>query len=379
MNPIKIGIIGFGYWGPNLTRNFYELPTSHLMAIADLNEERLKQAQSKYPQILVTKDYREFFNLGLDAVVVATPPVTHYRIAKECLEHNLHVLIEKPITLKSKDAEELIELADAKGLTLMVGHTFEFNSAVHAMKNYIDSGELGDIYYIDAARLNLGLFQRDSNVLWDLAPHDISIILYLLGEKPISVSAHGMRCVSEGVVDVAYLNLMFPNNIPAHVHVSWLDPCKVRRITVVGSKKMAVFNDMENELKIKIYDKGVNPPEYTNGGFSEFQYSYRSGDITIPNIRFIEPLRQECQVFIDRSSGKRTDAPKRELSGSIEATQSEVAHDTHDCFIDAKCMLCINNKAGPYSCGRDGWQVVKILEAAQHSMSNGSGNEVIHW
>ncbi len=379
MNNLKVGIIGYGYWGPNLTRNFYELPTSDLVAIADLSEDRLKQAKSKYPQILVTTDYRELFDLGLDAVVVATPPVTHYLIAKECLEHNLHVLIEKPITLKSKDAEELIELADAKGLTLMVGHTFEFNSAVHAMKGYIDSGELGDIYYIDAARLNLGLFQRDSNVLWDLAPHDISIILYLLGEKPISVSAHGMPCVSDGVFDVAYLNLMFPNDIPAHVHVSWLDPCKVRRITVVGSKKMAVFNDMESELKIKIYDKGVNPPEYTNGSFSEFKYSYRSGDITIPNIRFMEPLRQECQVFIDRSSGERVDAPKHELSGSIEATQPVIAHDTHNCFIDAKCGLCINNKGGPYSCGRDGWQVVKILEAAQHSMLNGQTREVITW
>ena len=339
MNATKIGIIGYGYWGPNLARNFSELSCSDLTAIADLKEERLIQASQKYPQIIVKQDYRDLFDLGLDAVVVSTPPATHYLIAKECLEHNLHVLVEKPITLKSKEAEELVELANANGLTLMVGHTFEYNSAVHALKKYIDSGELGDIYYLDAARLNLGLFQQDSNVMWDLAPHDISILLYLLGKKPISVSAQGMPCVYAGIVDVAYLNLIFPDNISAYIHVSWLDPCKVRRITVVGSKKMAVYNDIESENKIKIYDKGVDSPAYTNGGFGEFQCSYHSGDITIPNIRFSEPLRQECQHFIDS----------------------------------------IANHTEPCSSGRDGLQVIKILEAAQHSISNGQTHEVIAW
>jgi predicted dehydrogenase len=340
MSATKVGIIGYGYWGPNLTRNFYEIPSADLVAIADLNEERLKQAKLKYPQIIFKNDYHELFDLNLDAVVLATPPSTHYRIAKECLEHNLHVLVEKPMTLNSEDAEKLIEQADFKGLTLMVGHTFEYNSAVHALKKYIDSGELGEIYYLDAARLNLGLFQRDSNVLWDLAPHDISILLYLLGKKPISVSAQGTHCVFEGIYDVVYLNMKFPDNIPAHVHVSWLDPCKVRRITVVGSKKMAVYNDIENEQKIKIYDKGVDAPRaYTNGGFGEHQFNYHSGDITIPNIRFTEPLRQECQHFID----------------------------------------CIVNHTEPCSCGRDGLEVVKILETAQRSMNNGQTHEVIIW
>ena len=339
MGTTKVGIIGFGYWGPNLARNFSELPCSDLTAIADLKEERLKQASQKYPQIVAKREYQELFDLGLDAIVISTPPATHYQIAKECLEHNLHVLVEKPITLKSKDAEELIELANAKGLTLMVGHTFEYNSAVHALKKYIDSGELGEIYYLDAARLNLGLFQPDSNVMWDLAPHDISILLYLLGKKPISISAQGMPCVYEGIFDVAYLNLIFPDNISAHIHISWLDPCKVRRITVVGSKKMAVYNDIESENKIKIYDKGVNPPAYTNGSFGEFQCSYHSGDITIPNIRFAEPLRQECQHFIDS----------------------------------------IVNHTEPCSSGRDGLQVIKILEAAQYSMNNGQTHKVIEW
>ncbi len=335
----KVGVVGYGYWGPNLARNFYELPSAELVAVADAKPERLKQAQGKYPQLIAKTDYRELFDLGLDAVVVATPPATHYQIAKECLEHNLHVLVEKPITLKSTDAEELVELAAARGLTLMVGHTFEYNGAVHALKKYIDSGELGEIYYLDTARLNLGLFQRDSNVMWDLAPHDISILLYLLGKKPVSVSAQGMACVFDGIYDVAYVNLVFPGNVSAYVHVSWLDPCKVRRITVVGSKKMAVYNDVESENKIKIYDKGVNTHEYTNGSFGEFQCSYHSGDITIPSIRFTEPLREECQHFIES----------------------------------------IVNQTEPSSDGRDGLEVVKILETAQHSMSNGQTHQVISW
>jgi predicted dehydrogenase len=338
MSEIRVGVIGYGYWGPNLTRNFFGLPGSKLIAIADLKEENLKRAQALYPQAVLVKDYRELFTLGVDAVVISTPPVTHFSIAKDCLLHGLHVLIEKPITTNSEHAKELIDLAREKGLTLMVGHTFEYNSTVIALKKYIDSGELGQVYYLDMARLNLGLFQRDSNVLWDLAPHDISILYFLLQENPISVSAQGSQCAFDGIFDVAYLNLIFPNNIRAHIHVSWLDPCKVRRVTVVGSKKMAVFNDIETEQKIKIYDKGVEAPEYTNG-YGEFHCNYRSGDIIIPNIRFVEPLRQECQHFLD----------------------------------------CIANHTKPCSCGEDGLRVVKILEAAQHSMSNGSTHEVIQW
>lgn len=338
MDTLKVGVIGYGYWGPNLTRNFFELPSSELVAIADVKEDRLRRAHSLYPNIVLTKNYRDFFEMDVDAVVISVPPALHYSIARECLEHDMHVLVEKPITLKSRDAQELINLAEAKGLTLMVGHTFEYNSAVVELKKYIDSGELGDIHYIDTARLNLGLFQRDSNVLWDLAPHDISILLYLLGENPVSVSAQGMPCVFEEIVDVAYMSLVFPNKIPAFIHVSWLDPCKVRRVTIVGSKKMIVYNDLENEKKLTIYDKGVEAPEYTNG-FGEFQCNYRSGDILIPNVRFIEPLRQECQHFLDS----------------------------------------INNHTKPCSSGYDGLSVVRILEAAEHSMMNGSTREEITW
>jgi predicted dehydrogenase len=338
MDAIKIGVIGYGYWGPNLARNLYELPGSQLIAIADQKPEQLQRAKSRYPGVTLVTDYRELFNMGVEAVVISTPPKTHFAIAKDCMEHDLHVLVEKPLTLKSCEAEELIKLAKARGLILMVGHTFEYDSAVRAMKKYIDNKELGDIYYLDTARLNLGLFQRDSNVIWDLAPHDLSILLYLIGEKPISVSAQGMPCVTPGIYDVAYLSLIFPNNLSAYVHVSWLDPCKVRRVTVVGSKKMAVYNDMDAEGKIKIYDKGIEPPEYSDT-YGEFQYNYRHGDLTIPNIRFTEPLLQECQHFIDSIS-----------------THTE-----------------------PNSSGESGMRVVKIIEAAQRSIINGSTQEMIQW
>ncbi len=339
MDAVRVGVIGYGYWGPNLTRNFFEIPGSSLVALADLSNERLKQAQTRYPHLVLKNDYKELFSLGLDAVVIATPPATHFAIAKDCLEHNLSVLVEKPLTLKSEHAQELIEIANQRNLTLMVGHTFEYNSAVHALKKYIDSGFLGKIYYLDAARLNLGLFQRDTNVLWDLAPHDISIFLYLLGKRPISIAAQGKPCVFPGIFDVVYINMMFPDNISAHIHISWLDPCKIRRTTVVGSKKMVVYNDIENETKIKIYDKGVETSPEATTGYAEFQCNYRTGDITIPNIRFVEPLRQECQHFLD----------------------------------------CIINHTEPCSCGRDGLEVVKVLEAAQHSLSNGQNPEVIQW
>lgn len=338
MDILKVGIIGYGYWGPNLARNFFEIPTAELKVVVDVKDDRLQRAHSLYPNVAMTHDYTELFKMDLNAVVVSTPPALHYSIAKDCLEHGLNVLVEKPLTLNSRDAQELIDLAEEKHLTLMVGHTFEYNSAVHALKHYMDSGELGEVYYIDTARLNLGLFQRDSNVLWDLAPHDLSILFYLLGEMPLTVSAHGTSCVLEDIHDVAYVNLKFPSGISAHIHVSWLDPCKVRRITVVGSKKMIVYNDIENEQKLKIYDKGVDAPPYTDN-FAEFHCNYRTGDIVIPSIRFVEPLRQECTHFLD----------------------------------------CIINHNQPCSSGADGLHVVKVLEAAQRSMMNGSGREALKW
>jgi predicted dehydrogenase len=195
MEKIKVGVIGCGYWGPNLIRNFVEIPASQVVAVADLSEERLEHIKDRYPRIDVTKDYRTMFSMGLDAVVVATPPSTHFKIARDCLEHDLSVLVEKPITLRSRDAEELIEIGDRRGLTLMVGHTFEYNPAIQMIKEIIQSGELGEIYYIDAVRVNLGLFQPSLNVLWDLAPHDISILLYLLDRDGLSVRGLARYCV----------------------------------------------------------------------------------------------------------------------------------------------------------------------------------------
>jgi predicted dehydrogenase len=336
MSRIKVGVIGCGYWGPNLIRNFVEIPTSDVLVVADLREERLSHIKTCYPQVTVTQDYRDLFTMGLDVAVVATPPATHFPLAKDCLRHGLHVLVEKPLTLDSRHAAELIELAEARGLILMAGHTFEYNPAVRVLKRIVDSGELGQIYYIDAMRVNLGLFQPDLNVLWDLASHDVSILLYILSRAPIAVSAQGMACVFDGIHDIVYLNLVFPGDVLAHLHVSWLDPCKVRRVTVVGSKKMVVYDDVENLEKIKIYDKGVEVPPYTNT-FGDFQCSYRYGDVVIPNIRFVEPLRLECQHFLE----------------------------------------CVANQSKPQSCGWVGLKVVKVLEVAERSLQNAGVQEMI--
>jgi len=338
MGKTRVGVIGCGYWGPNLIRNFSEIATSEVVGVSDLREERLKTIKSSNHDLFTTRDYHDLFDMNLDAVVVATPPVTHFAIAKDALEHDLNVLIEKPLTTTSAQAEELIDVAAKRGKVLMVGHTFRFNNAVHALKKLADDGEIGRIHYVDTARLNLGLFQRDLNVLWDLAPHDLSIISYVLGKNPISLEVYGTACVLKGVFDVVHMNLIYPGNILAHVHVSWLDPCKVRRVTVVGSKKMVVYNDIEPSEKIKIYDKGVETPDYTNT-FGEFQCSYRYGDIVIPNIKFVEPLRQECQHFLD----------------------------------------CIVNQTPCETSGEDGLRVVRILEAAQNALMNGHHEEVLTW
>lgn len=337
MNKFRMGVIGCGYWGPNLIRNFVEIPGADMVAVADLDEGRLGHIRSRYPQIQLTQDFHDLFDMGLDAITVATPPATHFSIAQECLKNNLHVLVEKPMTLNSHNALELLQIAEEKALILMVGHTFKYNSAVLALKEIIESGEIGNIYYIDTARLSLGLFQRDSNVLWDLAPHDISILLYLLDQEPISVSALGMRCAISDVYDNVYMNIAFPDDVLAHVHVSWLDPCKVRRVTVVGSQKMVVYNDIASNERIKIYDKCVEVPDYSDG-FSDFHFNYRHGDVLIPNVRFEEPLKKECQHFLD----------------------------------------CIATQETPRSCGYDGLRVIKVIEAAERSLLNGTGQELIH-
>jgi predicted dehydrogenase len=338
MGKLRIGVVGCGYWGPNLIRNFTQIQEAKMVAVADLRDERLRSIKSMNNGITLTNDYHELFDMNLDGLVVATPPKTHFNIAREALEQGLNVMVEKPLTTSSPEAEQLIELAARKGLVLMVGHTFVYNNAVRALKKLIQSGEIGKIHYIDSARLSLGLYQPGLNVLWDLAPHDLSILDYLLEKDPQSVEVFGTSCVLKNTHDLVHLNLIFPENILAHIHISWLAPVKVREITVVGSKKMVVYNDIDLIDRLRIYDKGVEPPEYTST-YAEWQCGYRQGDVVVPNIHFVEPLRQECQHFLD----------------------------------------CINERIPCMSSGEDGLKVIKIIEIAQKALIDGYHEEVLTW
>lgn len=328
---INIGVLGAGYWGPKHIRNFSELPGSRVEMVSDLGEARLAQVREQHRSVRTTRNYREMFDdPSVDAVVIATPVSTHFRFASEALQAGKHVLIEKPIAGSSAEAEQLIRFARINKRVLMVGHTFLYNPAVRALRDLVQSGELGDIYYVHSQRLNLGLFQRDINVIWDLAPHDISILMYVLGCDPLHVSARGTSYVQPGIEDVAHIDLHFPERVRASVHVSWLDPKKVRELTVVGSKKMAVYDDVETLEKIRVYDKGVDRPPETDS-FGEFQLSYRYGEIAIPHLPSTEPLRLECQHFLD----------------------------------------CIESGSTPRSDGNQGLTVVQALEAAQVSLRGG--------
>jgi predicted dehydrogenase len=296
---IKVGVIGCGYWGPNLIRNFIELPTAELMIVADLVQANLDRVMSRFPQIpQATQDYKALFSMGLDAIVVATPPQTHTALVQECLATGHHVLVEKPITLSSAEARFLIGEAEKHGRVLMVGHTFEYNSSVRYLKQLIDGGDLGQIYYIDAVRASLGLFQTHANVMWDLAPHDISIFHYLLGNSAQSVTARAADCIGTGIPSVGYATFRYPDNVLAHIRASWLDPSKTRRITVVGSEKMVIYDDVEPLEKIRVYDKRVQAIRHT-ATYGEFQFAYHYGDVTIPFIRHEEPLRVQCQHFVE--------------------------------------------------------------------------------
>ncbi|MDQ3928372.1 MAG: Gfo/Idh/MocA family oxidoreductase [Chloroflexota bacterium] len=327
---ISVGVIGAGYWGPKHIRNFSELPQARMAMVADLDQGRLAAIQAQYPGIRTTTNYQEMLlSPDIEAIVVATPVSTHARFVREALFAGKHVLVEKPIARTSAEAEELIGLAEAGKRVLMVGHTFLYNPAVRALRELVQSGELGEIYYIHSQRLNLGLFQRDINVIWDLAPHDVSILMYVLGMDPTAASARGSAHVRPGIEDVAYLHLEFPGHVRAEIHLSWLDPNKVRRITVVGSKKMAVYDDVETLEKIRVYNKGVDAPPHTDT-FGEFQLSYRYGDIMIPHLPSTEPLRLECGHFLE----------------------------------------CIQTGATPLSDGRQGLTVVRVLEAAQASLGD---------
>jgi predicted dehydrogenase len=293
---VKVGVIGCGYWGPQLVRNFATLPQATLLGVADRSPERLDYVRTQYPSVRRFKDHRDLLESDVDAVVVATPIHTHFQIAKEALEAGKHVLVEKPMTDSVADALELNRIAEESQRTLMVGHTFIYNPAVEELAKIVQC-DLGRVFYVDAARLNLGLFQARNNVIWDLGPHDVSIVTYVLGRKPIAVSAWGSTCVQPGIHDVAYVDVEFEGGVRAQVHLSWLDPAKVRRITVVGDRRMVVYNDVSLQEKIKIYNKGVETP--VTDDFGEFQLSYRHGEVVIPYIEWREPLALECEHFVD--------------------------------------------------------------------------------
>jgi predicted dehydrogenase len=329
---MRVGVVGCGYWGPYLVRNLHEMSDVELVGVADRRPERLAYVLRTYPAVRPFADHRELLGAGVDAVVLATPIHTHYELARESLLAGAHVLVEKPLATSSEEAAELVRLARQVGRTLMVGHTFLYNPAVRELRRLVEVGELGRIYYADSARLNLGLFQRHSNVVWDLAPHDVSILAYVLGQAPVAVSARGSRCIYPDVHDVCYLELVFADGSSANVHVSWLDPDKVRRLTLVGDRRMAVYNDVSTVEKLRIYDRGVEcPPLESADSYGEFELAYRHGQIVIPHIQWREPLRLECEHF---------------------------AH-------------CVRTGARPLTDGEQGLVVVAALEAASRSLALG--------
>lgn len=325
---VKIGVVGCGYWGPNLIRNFRSLPDCRLKLMCDVDEGRLKHLRSLYPEAEAHTNFSHMLNgAGLDAVVIATGVKWHYSMAKSSLLAGKHTFVEKPMASSSAECEELIELAQKRGVVLMVGHTFLYSPAVRKIKSIVDSGDIGEIRYICARRLNLGLFQKDINAAWDLAPHDISIILHILGEMPLTVNCRGSAHITPSVEDVTTMCLTFNKNRSAIIHSSWLDPRKVREMTIVGSKRMVVYDDVAQQEKIRVFDMRVEtPPHYDT--FAEFHYAYHYGDMYVPYVKQEEPLKTECQHFLE----------------------------------------CIRSGSEPLTGGKQGLDLVRILEASSVSL-----------
>lgn len=327
---INVGVVGCGYWGPNLIRNFRSLPSCRMKTMCDLNEARLAHLATLYPEVTRETSYeRMVADPQIHAICIATSVRTHFGMAKAALLAGKHVLIEKPMAASVAECEELIDLARKKGLVLMVGHTFLYSSPVRKIKEIVDNRDIGELRYISARRLNLGLFQKDINVAWDLAPHDISIILYIMQEMPQSVNCRGGAHITSGIEDVTSMSLQFSKERSAIIHSSWHDPRKVREMTIVGSKRMIVYDDIVGAEKIKIYDVRVErPPHYDT--FAAFHYAYHYGDTYCPFIKQDEPLKTECQHFLE----------------------------------------CIANGQTPLTSGTNGLDVVRILEASSHSLKH---------
>jgi predicted dehydrogenase len=323
---VKFGVVGYGYWGPNIVRNLSQLEEVELVAVCDKSPASRRRVKKAHPHVNVVADPAELMSSpDIDAIAVITPVWTHYELAKTALEHGKHVFVEKPFTSNTVQAEELIDLAARKNLKIMVDHTFLFNGAVKKIKGLLQEGELGKLYYYDSTRVNLGLFQHDVNVIWDLAPHDLSIIDHLIGETPEAVVATGQSHLN-GHEDVAFITLYFPDKVIAHINVNWLSPVKVRTTLIGGEKKMLVWNDLEADEKIKIYDKGVDVT--SREGVYNLLVNYRSGDMWSPQLEQGEALREELKYFVD----------------------------------------CILTDQTPFNDGHAGLRVVKMLEAANESL-----------
>ena len=326
---VTLGIIGMGYWGPNILRNFIFFKDSSVKTVCDKNQERLDFVKKLYPSLEVTTDVEILFqDEEIDAVIIVTASRDHYILAKRALEAKKHIFVEKPFVSSVAEAEELIELGDKRNVKIMVDHTFLFTGAVRKIKELIDDGVLGNLYYYDSTRVNLGLFQHDINVIWDLAPHDLSIMDYVIQEKPVAITATGIEHFGRGLEDVAYITVFFEKDIIAHFNINWLSPVKIRMTLIGGEKKMLVWNDLESDEKVKIYDRGVNIED--KEGIYELLVSYRSGDIMIPTVEKTEALKLEAEYFID----------------------------------------CIVNNKTPINDGNAGLRVVKILEASDLSIKN---------
>lgn len=334
---VRVAHVGLGYWGPNLLRNMLAVTRAEVVAVADLEPRRLAEVVQGGRSIATTTDYCDLLaRSDVDAVVISTPAALHGKLVREFLEAGKHVLVEKPLALTADEGVQLTALAERRGLVLMVGHTFLYNSAVRRLKQYVDDGDLGKVLYIYSQRLNLGRVRQDVNALWNFAPHDVSILVYLLDQSPSEISARGFAYLQQGIEDVVFMTLVFPNGASAHVHISWLDPHKIRRMTIVGSGKMAAYDDVSSDARITIYDRGVDrvptadsPRDFKS--FADFQLRLRSGDVTIPAFQFSEPLQLECEHFIE----------------------------------------CIRTAQRPLTDGRHGVTVVRVLEAAQQSINNG--------
>jgi len=323
---LRVGVIGYGYWGPNIVRNFHAQDQARVVAVCDKSQKSLGKVRHAYPDMVTTDDVDDLLTSpDIDLIAVVTPVWTHYELAKKALQNGKHVFVEKPFTCSVAQGEELIELAERKGLKIMVDHTFLFTGAVRRMKQMIDDGTLGELYYYDSTRVNLGLFQHDVNVLWDLAPHDLSVMDHLIKQKPEAVVATGERHLN-GVAYIAFMTLYYPGNMIGHINVNWLSPVKVRTTLIGGEKKMLVWNDLEGDEKLKVYDKGVQMT--TGDAVHQLLVSYRTGDMWAPKVEQVEALKVEAAYFID----------------------------------------CILNNKTPFNDGHAGLHVVRMLEAADKSL-----------